>query len=179
MPLWVTMLFGLLGSIIITGNSVLAQTDTDVYDSGFLHGCSDAKKGGHQYLDGNGGASAQTSEFMEAYNDGFMACGAGGKSQVNRSEVCDIIDQYLVNPYTYVDSDGSLTSEGQHVKDCFTSGGLFGGGSQTLSNYLVPKSAIEEGLKIAPKLAGCDGIFDLPKLKQAIDILKIQKSFEK
>ena len=73
--------------------------------------------------------------------------------------------------------DGSLTSEGQRVKDCFTSGGLFGGGSQTLSNYLVPKSAIEEGLKIAAKLAGCDGIFDLPKLKQAIDILKIQKSF--
>jgi hypothetical protein len=67
------MLFGLLGSIIITGNSALAQTDADVYNSAFLHGCSDSKKGGHPYLDGNGGASAQTSEFMEAYNDGYMA----------------------------------------------------------------------------------------------------------
>jgi hypothetical protein len=166
--------------MIITGNSALAQTDADVYNSRFLHGCSDAKKGGHPYLDGNGGASAQTSEFMEAYNDGYMVCGAGGKSQVNRSEVCDVIDQYLVNPCSiYVNSDDSLTSEGQRVKHCFTSGGLFGGMSHTLANYLVPKSAIDEGVKIAAILAGCDGIFDLPKLKQAMDILKIQKSFGK
>ena len=174
------MLFGLLGSITITGNSALAQTDDDEYNSAFLHGCSDAKKGGHLYLDRKGGASAQTSEFMEAYNDGYVACGAGGKSQVNRSEVCDLVDQYLVNPCsTYVNSDGGLTSEGQRVKDCFKGGVLFGGGSQTLGNLLVPESGVEEGLKIAAKLAGCDGVFDLPKLKQATDILKILKSFGK
>jgi hypothetical protein len=56
---------------------------------------------------------------------------------------------------------------------------LFGGGSQTLGNLLVPESGVEEGLKIAAILAGCDGIFDLPKLKQATDILKILKSFGK
>jgi hypothetical protein len=99
---------------------------------------------------------------------------------VNRSEVCDVVDQYLVNPCsTYVNSDGSLTSEGQRVKDCFKGDVLFGGESQTLANYLVPKSAIEEGRKIAAIITGCDGIFDLPKLKQATDILKIQKSFAK
>jgi hypothetical protein len=54
---------------------------TKAYDAIVLDmPASDAKKGDHPYLDGNGGASAQTSEFMEAYNDGYMACGAGGKS---------------------------------------------------------------------------------------------------
>jgi hypothetical protein len=174
------MLFGLLGSIIIGGNSALAQTEADAYNSAFLHGCSDSKKGGHPYLDENGGDSAQKSEFMEAYNEGYMACEAGGKSQVNRSEVCDVVDQYLLNPCsTYVNSDGALTSEGQRVKDCFKGGVLFGGGSQTLGNLLVPESGVEEGLKTAAILAGCDGIFDLPKLKQATDILKILKSFGK
>jgi hypothetical protein len=45
------------------------------YDSGYNHGCDDAKVGGHPYLDIPGtGQEFHTPEFMQQYNDGYNDC---------------------------------------------------------------------------------------------------------
>jgi hypothetical protein len=46
------------------------------YNSGYAHGCDDAKAGDHPYLNSPGhGANFHTGQFMEGYNDGFNGCG--------------------------------------------------------------------------------------------------------
>jgi hypothetical protein len=54
------------------GHSIYAISP---YSSGYSHGCSDAKLGGHFYLDTPGkGPSFHTSTFMQGYNDGYSSC---------------------------------------------------------------------------------------------------------
>jgi hypothetical protein len=46
------------------------------YDSGYAHGCDDAKAGDHPYLNSPGhGANFHTGQFMQGYDNGFNNCG--------------------------------------------------------------------------------------------------------
>ena len=45
------------------------------YDSGYSHGCSDAKAGGHPYLNSPGhGPTFHSASFIQGYNDGYNLC---------------------------------------------------------------------------------------------------------
>jgi hypothetical protein len=44
------------------------------YSAGYDHGCDDAKKGGHPYLDEKGGAESHTNTFMRGYDAGYSDC---------------------------------------------------------------------------------------------------------
>jgi hypothetical protein len=54
--------------------TAFALSDEERYESGYDHGCSDAKIGDHPYLDSSGGESSHTDIFMEGYNDGYTNC---------------------------------------------------------------------------------------------------------
>src|SRR6185437_4490617 len=54
---------------------VYGLTNEDRYNSGYVHGCNDAKSSDtvskHPYLDNNNGPSAHTDTFMKGYNTGY------------------------------------------------------------------------------------------------------------
>ncbi len=53
-------------------------TNEDRYNSGYVHGCNDAKVSDngskHPYLDSNGGPSTHTDTFMKGYDAGYKKC---------------------------------------------------------------------------------------------------------
>jgi hypothetical protein len=57
------------------------------YNSGYNHGCSDARQGGHPYLYGSGGASNHTIVFMQGYNDGWRYCTTSVESRLPSIEI--------------------------------------------------------------------------------------------
>lgn len=57
--------------------SIFALTYNDRYSSGYTHGCSDGRAGGHPYLNVH---PTHTSAFMQGYNKGYTAC--SGKSDI-------------------------------------------------------------------------------------------------
>ena len=57
------------------------------YNSGYNHGCSDARQGGYPYLYGSGGASNHTTVFMQGYNDGWRNCTTSVKSRSPSIEI--------------------------------------------------------------------------------------------
>src|SRR5919112_338451 len=54
--------------------TAFALSDEERYDSGYEHGCSDAKTGDHPYLDNSGGEDSHTATFMQGYDDGYGKC---------------------------------------------------------------------------------------------------------
>ncbi|HZI71652.1 MAG TPA: hypothetical protein VFD60_10890 [Nitrososphaeraceae archaeon] len=45
------------------------------YDSGYIHGCNDAKIGGHPYLNSPGhGPTFHSASFIQGYSDGYNVC---------------------------------------------------------------------------------------------------------
>jgi hypothetical protein len=76
-----------LGILIITLN-LLGQSAYAVsaYNSGYNHGCNDAKISdfSDQYINQPGkGASFHTAEFMRGYNDGRNACSSGSTNSIS------------------------------------------------------------------------------------------------
>ncbi|HZI70648.1 MAG TPA: hypothetical protein VFD60_05755, partial [Nitrososphaeraceae archaeon] len=76
-PIFVIVISGVLVAfatfIPMEQNAVAIITP---YNSGYTHGCDDAKSGDHPYLSGPGhGATFHTGQFMQGYNDGFNSCG--------------------------------------------------------------------------------------------------------
>jgi hypothetical protein len=81
-----------------------AATKSSAYDSGYNHGCSDARNG-DQYINTPGkGASFHTAEFMRGYDSGHNACagsssggnsdgGGGGGSRNNGRGFCDDLNR--------------------------------------------------------------------------------------
>ena len=57
---------------------VYGLTNEDRSNSGYVHGCNDAKASGdsskYPYLDRNGGPSAHTAIYMKGYNTGYRNC---------------------------------------------------------------------------------------------------------
>jgi hypothetical protein len=78
-PVFVIVLLGLLlvtfaALILMQQNTAAATTSPD--DSGYAHGCNDAKADDHPYLNSPGhGPNFHTGQFMQGYNDGFNTCG--------------------------------------------------------------------------------------------------------
>ena len=58
----------------VAATTAFALSDEERFDSGYSHGCSDAKTGDHQYLDNSGGESSHTATFMRGYDDGHIKC---------------------------------------------------------------------------------------------------------
>jgi hypothetical protein len=59
----------------------LQSANATPYSSGYSHGVSDARIGGHDYLDGSGGSGAHTAEFMRGYHAGYSSGGSSGNVQ--------------------------------------------------------------------------------------------------
>jgi hypothetical protein len=57
------------------------------YNSGYNHGCSDARQGGYPYLYGSGGAGNHTIVFMQGYNDGWRNCTTSVESRLPSIEI--------------------------------------------------------------------------------------------
>jgi hypothetical protein len=76
-PVFVIVISGLLiafAAFFLMHQNVVAIIS--LYNSGYAHGCDDAKAGDHPYLNSPGhGANFHTGQFMEGYNDGFNGCG--------------------------------------------------------------------------------------------------------
>jgi hypothetical protein len=172
-----------------------AATKSSAYDSGYNHGCSDARNG-DQYINTPGkGASFHTAEFMRGYDDGHSVCsssgsggsmrsppsespsggGGGSNTGTNWMDLCNKISfalqrscDELVNP------DNTLTSVGRHAHDCIQNGALLAGGALLIG---VPPTAIVSGLPIAAQMFGCGDVvnFDvltLGNLKQLGQIFR-------
>jgi hypothetical protein len=58
----------------VAANTAFALSNEERYDSGYNHGCSDAKTGDHPYLKDSGGEDSHTATFMQGYNDGYSKC---------------------------------------------------------------------------------------------------------
>ena len=84
------------------------MTNEDRYNSGYVHGCNDAKVSDngskHPYLDSNGGTSAHTDTFMKGYNIGYRNCLASplpvapnaGDNSTSPSRSTNIIFKYYI-----------------------------------------------------------------------------------
>src|SRR5688572_21337975 len=137
---YVSITIILIFSIVISGtfnNSGFALTDSERYNSGYNWGCSDARKGGHPYLDSH---PSHTAIFMNGYKDGYASCSTGKAqtpstaSSVNRNNMfndlnmCQAIQKYLTKSCSeYVNSDSILTKEGSRAKVCITNGIMLSG----------------------------------------------------
>jgi len=58
----------------VAATTAFALSDEERYDSGYNHGCSDAKTGDHPYLKDSGGEDSHTATFMQGYNDAYSKC---------------------------------------------------------------------------------------------------------
>jgi len=84
--------------IIQTGYPVVASavttafalSDEERYDSGYDHGCFDAKTGYRPYLDDSGGEDGHTATFMKGYNDGYSKCHNPNTNSGNNIGVSDL-----------------------------------------------------------------------------------------
>jgi hypothetical protein len=61
-------------TVTVAPTTAFALSDEKRFDSGYDHGCSDAKTGDHQYLEDSGGEDSHTATFMQGYNDGYSKC---------------------------------------------------------------------------------------------------------
>jgi hypothetical protein len=58
----------------VAATTAFALSDEERYDSGYNHGCSDAKTEDHTYLKDSGGEDSHTATFMQGYNDAYSKC---------------------------------------------------------------------------------------------------------
>ena len=64
----------------ILATEQLVQAEKSPFDSGYDHGCSDARKSpDDRYINEDGkGPDNHTDEFMDGYNDGYNSCSGSG-----------------------------------------------------------------------------------------------------
>ena len=164
----------LIFSIVISGtfnNFGFALTDSERYNSGYNWGCSDARKGGHPYLNSHPG---HTAIFMSGYKDGYASCSTGKAqtpntaSSVNRNNMfndlsmCQAVQKYLTKSCSaYVNSNGILTKEGTRAKGCITNGVMLTGAGYLFSEgsiFALGPIPIINILKPLSEFTGCGGI---------------------
>jgi hypothetical protein len=176
----IALVFGILN---MQNDNVFGLTDTERYNQGYSHGCSDAKKGGHQYLNSH---PTHTPIFMNGYQQGYAACSSSHTPSptntitVNRNNIfsdqnlCKAVQTWLtLSCSSYVNSKGVLTTEGIRAKGCITNGLLltgagyyFGPGAITT---LGPQGIINI-LKPLAEATNCGGIVKWVKLSQDTDV---------
>lgn len=175
-----TTVVTLMISTSSVNNLASAQlSDQQRYQSGYDHGCSDAKLGGHPYLNSHPG---HTGVFMEGYNKGYHDCSHSSKSIQGQAPtnptkpnypkqdfrtVCQYIQKYLVNSCSvYVNPDGSLTNKGTVAHNCIITGGFL----TLLGSYglSMSPSAIRNILEPLSIQTHCDGIVKWDKIESDV-----------
>lgn len=117
--------------------SLLYSTDVSAQaNAGYNEGCSDARAGGHTYLNTNPG---QNANFMQEYMNGYFACSSSGSSALTTSpaptqaginwlQLCrnPLVDTVIVEPCeTLTTPNGyGLTPVGERVVACVLGGGV-------------------------------------------------------
>ncbi|MBV9667318.1 MAG: hypothetical protein JO327_04230 [Nitrososphaeraceae archaeon] len=84
----------------------------------------------------------------------------------NWNDICNKISFALISPCSdLVNSDNTLTSQGEHVKGCIQNGALLAGGALLLG---TPSTAIVSALPLVAQLGGCGDVinFDVVNLGQ-------------
>jgi Bacterial Ig domain len=83
---------------------------------------------------------------------------------INWSDKCQLVQSALYQSCdVLVNSDGSLTEQGQHAMHCIRNGALLGGGAKLLG---IPTGAIISGLGMLARTTGCDGVVNMGALKE-------------
>jgi hypothetical protein len=180
--LTLAIIFAIAGSMLLSNNLAMALSNDARYNSGYDHGCSDGKQGGHYYLSGNRGAAYHTSIFMQGYNDGYAACSSSSSSSPSPiqtspnptrgqiwMELCTQVKDALYNPCdSYVNADGSLTSSGQDAVGGIRNGLLLSGFG---IGYLhLPPGLTAEALKFLAPLTGCGNIVNIDFVKNIVNL---------
>lgn len=97
------------------------------------------------------------------------------KSGIDWVSICTTIQPALYPSCdTLVNSDGTLTPEGQHAADCIKNGALLAGGAMAAgSTYGVPvaPSLIAKGLSILATPTGCGGIVKMDQINNVVNAL--------
>jgi hypothetical protein len=172
----------IVGFFCTSNQNVFALTDTERYNTGYNHGCSDAKLGGRPYLNSH---PSHTPIFMNGYQQGYAACSSSHTPSpsttitVNRNNIfsdqnlCKAVQTWLtLSCSSYVNSNGVLTSEGERAKGCITNGALLTGAGYYFAPgalaLLGPKGVINI-LKPLAESSGCGGIVEWQKLSQDTD----------
>lgn len=175
----IALVFGILN---MHNDKVFALTDNERYNTGYSHGCSDAKSGGHPYLNSH---PSHTPIFMSGYQKGYAACSSShlpspsSTVTVNRNNVfsdqnmCRVLQTYLtLSCSSYVNSNGVLTTEGKRAKGCISNGIILTGGGYLLSHGTIASlgtGPIIAALKPLSEITGCGGIVNWQKLSQDTD----------
>ena len=161
---------------------VFALTDTERYNTGYSHGCSDAKLGGHPYLNSH---PSHTPIFMNGYQQGYAACSSSHTPSpsttvtVNRNNMfsdqnmCKAVQTYLMlSCSAYVKSNGVLTAKGQVAKNCISNGIILTGAGYLLTGGTIAARGVAPIIGILQPLSeatGCGGIVNWQKLSQDTD----------
>jgi hypothetical protein len=81
--------------LLIAGSTTLIYASSDAYDSGYDHGCDDAKisdSSERYYNQPEKGPSFHTDAFNRGYNDGFNTCSSGNSGTTGSSDDRDTGD---------------------------------------------------------------------------------------
>ena len=175
----IALVFGILN---MQSDKVFALTDTERYNTGYGHGCSDAQIGGHPYLNSH---PSHTPIFMNGYQQGYADCSSSHTPSpsttvtVNRNNMfsdqnmCNAVQSYLMlSCSSYVNSNGVLTTEGERAKGCITNGAILTGAGYLLSDGTVAARGVAPIIGILAPLSeatGCGGIVNWQKLLQDTD----------
>src|SRR3982750_2856545 len=89
-----------------------ALSDHERYDSGYNHGCSDAKTEDHPYLDSSGGKSSHTAIFMQGYNEGYCKCHNPNSNSNNNNGVSD---SFANGTDSEPDDDALLSKQNENI----------------------------------------------------------------
>jgi hypothetical protein len=90
------------------------------------------------------------------------------KSGIDWMNICTTVQPALYPSCdTLVNSDGTLTPEGQHAVDCIRNGALLAGGAMAAGSAYgvpVPPNLIAKGLSILAAPTGCGGIVKMDQI---------------
>ena len=134
-------------------------SNTSAYNSGFSHGCSDAKisDSSKRYINQPGkGSNYHTSEFMRGYNDGSDSClGDNGSSSSPTAKGTFRVIVQITNQAPQDITGGITVSVDHNPEDIFKSAyGLYfpGGGETTSTTFTFKPSDVPVGTEFEVNL---------------------------
>jgi len=152
-------------------------SDKERYNTGYKWGCSDARAGGHTYLNSH---PTHTRIFMSGYYKGYATCFSGETpspsitSSINRKNVfnnlsnCKAIEKYLTHSCSYyVTPEGLLSQQGKRAYGCISNGVLLTAGTYAV-NAATPPLFIIGSLELLSIPTGCGGIVNWALLKSDV-----------
>jgi hypothetical protein len=120
-------------------------SNTSAYNSGFSHGCSDAKisDSSKRYINQPGkGSSYHTPEFMSGYSDGLEKCSNGGNQSSSDSKGTFKVIVQVTNQLPEDTNGGITISVGNYPNNIFKpTYGLYFPAGQTVSKEFTFKSS--------------------------------------